>query len=117
MNKKSIGIEIINPYSPDLDSKKIQKNVIYFSKKPWWLWVKETVGYILPTKKQLNSLNSLLVLLTDQISSVPVAFPTILNKQKISADKIEPGIVAHCDFGKHSDGRWPLEWVYKNGTY
>jgi N-acetyl-anhydromuramyl-L-alanine amidase AmpD len=112
LNKRSIGVEIVNPYAP----KNIVADIGYtFCSAKWWTWCpdKNDRRYVLPFKAQLRSL----ALLIDHLCTmhgVPFLFPTIGIRKKVPAAHIAPGIVAHRDFGKHSDGRYPLEFVATN---
>lgn len=115
MNGRSIGIVVLNPYYPSLAN---VLSVEGFAKKSeWWTHCKpkEDKRYFLPTDEQLDSLNLLCFRLC-HLLDIPFDFPTQnLNrkKRKITGWKLRRkpalGIVAHSDFSKHADGRFPLE--------
>lgn len=112
LNGRSIGIEIVNPYAPKIGYKGAKYETI---PAKWWTWCpdKKDRRYILPTKIQFEVLCKLTPWLCDQLD-IPYEFPTWYfskKKRKDFAFNIKPGIVAHRDFGKHADGRYPLEYL------
>jgi hypothetical protein len=126
LNATSIGIEVVNPYAPMLA--KGMKDIEYIPAE-WWTWCPKdpTTGkidkrYVLPTKIQLATLKVIVPFLCEQLG-IPYEFPTKdLNAKQQQVKPVGlmrkmipgPGIVAHRDFAKHSDGRYLLEWLMKN---
>lgn len=115
MNGRSIGIVVMNPYYPALAETLDVKG--HTTPAAWWTHCvpKHDRRYFVPTEKQLDRLN-LLCLRLCHLLHIPFDFPTQnLNrkKRKITGWKLRrkpaPGIVAHSDFSKHADGRFPLE--------
>jgi len=115
LNKTSIGIEVINPYAPML-AKGMNYDTI---PAEWWTWCpdKKDRNYVLPTKKQLETLKILVPFLCKELN-IPYEFPTSnLNRKQRKVKRTGwrkqripgPGVVAHRDFAKHSDGRYLLE--------
>jgi len=120
LNKTSVGIEIVNPYAPMLAKRMLYKSI----PAEWWTWCpdKEDRRYILPTPAQLKTLRVVIPWLCQKLD-IPYIFPTkyLSRKQRqvkragILRRRIpEPGVVAHCDFAKHADGRYPLEYLIKH---
>jgi|GEM_PF-4529670 len=114
-NKTSVGIEIVNPYAPSLV--KPIWGIGDFLSAQWWTWCpdKKDRRYVLPHEAQLKTLRYLIPWLCDYLD-IPYKFPTrhLNNKQrKIKRwwlrRKPGRGVVAHRDFGRHADGRYPLE--------
>ena len=120
LNKTSIGIEVVNPYAPKL-AKGLEFDTI---PAEWWTWCanKEDRRYVLPTKAQLETLLKIVPFLCKRLK-IPYVFPTIgLNEKqrKIKGWRIPPraipgsGVVAHCDFASHADGRYLLEYLIEH---
>ncbi|HSG70970.1 MAG TPA: N-acetylmuramoyl-L-alanine amidase [Planctomycetaceae bacterium] len=116
VNSSSIGIEIINPYSPIYARPPFNR----FIAAKWWTWVPKGSPrqYVLPTPEQMGSLELLVEWLTDLLPEVPLEFPTLeLDHRQRKIDgwrvgaKPPAGIVAHRDFASHADARWPLEFL------
>jgi hypothetical protein len=115
LNGCSVGLEIINPYSP-LYAKPPYTRTISAT---WWTWIPAGAPkqYTLPTEAQLQTLKILVPWLCTNLT-VPQVFPTEkLNKvcPKIKGwnKSVKPasGIVAHSDFSSHADGRYELEYL------
>jgi hypothetical protein len=115
LNGTSIGVEVINPYSPKFDRPPYEKTI----PAEWWTWVPEggVRAYTLPTEAQMAALTALVKWLTSLIPTLPLTFPTLYlssrqqkipNWDKPTSAKPGPGIVAHSDYSSHADGRWPL---------
>ena len=131
LNKTSIGMEVVNPYSP-LYARPPFTNVF---PREWWTWVpsaknedvreilkrkgltKVPKEYVTPTDAQMNAVR-LIVPWICNIVGVPYRFPTkglSKKKRKIDSWNVKPkgrpgpGVVAHRDFASHSDGRYILE--------
>jgi hypothetical protein len=106
LNKWGIGICVINPYYPHLVAGKEGFEII---PSEWWTHGK--YGYVLPTQAQLESFRKVVGFLCPLLE-VPFSFPTKhLNKKKRKVgilERIDPGIVAHGDYSKHTDGRYPM---------
>lgn len=110
LNGSSIGLEVINPYSP------AYANSTYSRVIPaqWWTWVPKgkKKEYTLPTQAQEKALKAFLPWLTKQLG-IPLVLPTINNTDKIKGwdkgAKPPAGIVSHYDYSSHADGRYPLE--------
>ena len=117
LNKTSIGIEVVNPYSPK------------YAKPPWgpedeipaqwWTWVPKGAPrkYLKPTAEQMVVSRILVPWLCD-VLSIPYVFPTAdlgPGNRKIKGWNSKPravpapGVVAHRDFHSHADGRYMLE--------
>lgn len=120
LNKTSIGIEIVNPYAPML----AKRMKVKYMPAQWWTWCpdKEDRRYVLPTPAQLSTLRIMVPFLCDKLG-IPYEFPTKdLNAKKRHVDRVGilrkripgPGVVAHRDFAKHADGRYPLEDLIKH---
>jgi len=117
LNSTSIGIEIVNPYAPSLA--KGVKNVKFLPAE-WWTWcIGGDRRYVCPTDAQLEVLYTLVPWVCRQLE-IPIEFPTRNlgpKKRRVFGwqlrAKPESGIVAHQDFSSHSDGRFPLEYLYK----
>lgn len=114
LNKTSVGIEIVNPFYPS-HSKDDKDRII---DAEWWTHCKPKSDrrYVLPSKEQLNTLDLLIPFLCLELN-IPFEFPTrhLNRKQRKIKNwrfraKPKPGIVAHQDFSKHADGRFPLEY-------
>jgi hypothetical protein len=110
LNSSSIGLEVINPYSPKYASSEYKRTI----PKRWWTWTPAGAkeAYTLPTPAQEETIKKFLPWLAKN-TGVPCRAPTMDNTAKIdgweSKKKPEPGIVAHYDFSTHADGRYPLE--------
>ncbi len=117
LNKTSIGIEVVNPYSPK------------YSKPPWgpddeipaqwWTWCPKGAPkrYVKPTEEQLVVIRILVPWLCN-VLSIPYVFPTAdlgPGKRKIKGWNVKPravpasGVVCHRDYSSHADGRYMLE--------
>jgi hypothetical protein len=114
LNGCSIGIEVVNPYSPLYAKPPFTRTI----PATWWTWVpaKAPRQYTTPTDAQMAALLLLVPWLTQQVPTVPLRYPTsYLNgaEPKIpgwdKGNKPLPGIVAHSDFSSHADGRYELE--------
>lgn len=117
-NPVSVGMEIVNPYRPELASDPHGPVI----PAEWWTWVpkNEKRLYVCPLDIQMNVILALVPWLCDKLG-IPVRFPTSnLNKAKQQITgwrspplgwnaKPGPGIVAHRDFSSHADGRYMLE--------
>lgn len=113
MNRYSIGLEVINPYT----ARKIKPPYTNVIPAKWWTWVPKGAPrkYVTPTDRQLRSLELFMPWLCGVVE-LPYAFPTAdLNaknrrikgwKQKKRPGK---GIIAHRDTSSHADGRYILE--------
>jgi len=126
LNATSIGIEVVNPYAPMLA--KGMKGIETIPAE-WWTWCpkdpatgKIDKSYVLPTTLQLSTLRVIVPFLCHELG-IPYEFPTKdLNAKQpqvkpvglLRKTVIAPGVVAHRDFAKHSDGRYLLEWLIKN---
>ena len=118
LNSTSIGIEVVNPYAPQLA---IGMDVETIAAR-WWTWCpnKEDRRYVLPTEIQLETLSILIPWLCEKLK-IPYQFPThglSSRQRKIKGwrkpplgwrAKPKPGVIAHQDFYKHADGRYLLE--------
>jgi len=125
LNKTSIGIEVINPYAPQIARK---MNVQTIPAK-WWTWCpdKKDRRYVLPSQAQLDALCILVPWLCLKLG-IPYVFPTenlSAAKRKIKGwkrpplgwrAKPGPGVVAHRDFASHADGRYLLEYLLKHSV-
>lgn len=115
LDDQSIGIEVVNPYNPKFAKPPFDEVIT----GDWWTWEPEGGErmYTLPTDAQLRAIPLLSKFLTDNISSLPLAFPTkhlMASNTRIEgwedrAIPASPGIVAHRDFASHADGRYLLE--------
>jgi len=126
LNATAIGIEVVNPYAPMLA--KGMKGIETIPAE-WWTWCpidpatkKKDLRYVLPTNMQLQTLKIIVPFLCEQLG-IPYVFPTKdLNAKQPQVKPAGilrkvipgPGVVAHRDFAKHSDGRYILEWLEKN---
>lgn len=112
MNNKSVGIEVVNPYSPN--KIKTDHNYSYIEAQ-WWTWCpdKNDKRYVLPFPGQIHSAIKLVDYLCDEYG-VKFVFPTEKIRKKLDPAIIGPGVVAHRDFGQHSDGRYILEKIISN---
>jgi hypothetical protein len=112
MNNRGIGVELVNPYAPKFWRKMDGRKTI---PAEWWTWCpdKNDRRYVCPTEDQLIKLVRLVDYLCEKYD-VPFIFPTAKIRKKQIAENVPAGIVAHRDFGKHSDGRYPLEFLIKN---
>lgn len=110
LNGSSVGIEIINPYSPKYASSTFSRTI----PKRWWTWTPKGAKeeYTLPTPAQEKAIKSFIPWMMKQVG-IPLAAPTMDNTSKIDGwedkKKPAPGVVAHYDFSSHADGRYPLE--------
>jgi len=118
LNGRSVGIEVINPYSPKYAKPPFTRTI----PATWWTWVPKGASplYTLPTDAQLKALRALVGWLCNLIPTLPMGFPTKdlnANQKKIAgwdakpAAKPGPGIVAHSDYSSHADGRYELEFL------
>lgn len=118
LNGRSVGIEVINPYSPKYAKPPFTRTI----PATWWTWVPKGASplYTLPTDAQLKALRALVWWLCHLIPTLPMEFPTKdLNakRKKIAGwnakppAKPGPGIVAHSDYSSHADGRYELEFL------
>jgi hypothetical protein len=114
LNSSSIGLEVVNPYSPKWARPPFNR----FIDAKWWTWVPDDAPhqYVLPTGAQQDALEFLVPWVCSLVESLPLSFPTAdldWRQRKITGwrDGAEPapGVVAHRDFSSHADGRWPLE--------
>ena len=118
LNGSSIGIEIVNPYSPLYARPPFTETI----PAEWWTWVPEGGKrlYTLPTPAQRKSLLGLTAWLCQLFPSIPHVLSTKGLKDKIpgydKGAKPEPGIVAHADFSSHADGRWLIEYLTSQGV-
>lgn len=120
LNKRSTGIEFVNPYNPVYVS-----NSEVFGRtisKQWWTWVpnKKDVSkllekkgwksvpneYVLPTDSQLKFLEIFTPWVCEKIG-VPYVFPTIGKRGKERFP--DAGVVPHRAFSNHSDGQYLVE--------
>lgn len=107
LNNVSVGIEIINPYSPLYARPPFTQTI----PAEWWTWVPTGAprAYTVPTSQQVAALKLLVPWLCGTVlPDCPFEFPT----GGLTLDKMKhpgPGVVAHGDFGSHADGRYPLE--------
>jgi len=118
VNKVSVGLEVVNPYRPELAR---EPHGIIVS-APWWCWVPKGAKrlYVTPLPIQLAVTVVLVPWLCDHLG-IPVVFPTrdlgapqprIRGWRKPPlgwSAKPGPGIVAHRDFAGHADGRYLLD--------
>jgi len=117
LNKTSVGVEVVNPYYG------CRVRAPYADTLPAQWWTHQDVrrglvgGYLLPTVAQVRALE-LLVPWVCELTGVPLVFPTAdldadhprIRLWRLGA-KPGPGVVAHRDFARHADGRYPLEVV------
>jgi hypothetical protein len=117
-NPVSVGMEVVNPYRPELASDPHGPIIA----APWWCWVPkgEKRLYCCPTDVQMAVALALVPWLCGQIGVI-TRYPTRdldRKKQQITgwrkpplgwSAKPGPGIVAHRDFASHADGRYLLE--------
>lgn len=123
LNPVSIGMEIVNPYSPVYAGKLFQRT----APAEWWTWVPSMRDpvverivikkgwtavprqYCLPTDAQMNAIRLFVPWVCGQVC-IPYVFPTrdLCAKKRQNA-RPGPGVVAHRDFSTHSDGRYMLE--------
>lgn len=110
LNGSSIGIEVINPYSPKYANKTYQRTI----PGTWWTWSPKGAKdeYTLPTPAQEETIKKFIPWLLKTVG-IPCVAPTMNNTAKIDGwedkKKPQPGVVAHYDFSSHADGRYPLE--------
>jgi len=112
-NKRSVAIEVINPYVPEyLREGSVWDTVI---ENAQWAWKKQ---YVVPTPQQAESLSKLIAWLTTPASGTAVPRNWIgLSGNEMSlgrvpgAKKEAPGIYAHGYYA-HSDGYWPVLYSY-----
>lgn len=123
-NATSVGIEVVNPYAPRLAW---GMKDVSFLEAQWWTWCpdRDDRRYVLPTNAQLEVLLELVPWLCE-VLEIPYVFPTSdLNRKKPRitgwnkpplgwSAKPGPGVVAHQDFSKHGDARYPLEYLIAN---
>jgi len=118
LNNESVGIEIVNPYAPSL-AKLDSGDVPQVIDANWWTWCpdKNDRRYLCPSPAQLSALRMWVPWLCGKLE-IPYEFPTWYldsTQRKIKGWSIgakpDAGVVAHRDFGKHADGRWPLEYL------
>lgn len=116
LNKTSVGIEVVNPYSPK------------YAKPPWgpddeipaqwWTWIPKggPKKYLKPTSEQMVVIRILVPWLCD-VLSIPYVFPTAdlgPRNRKIKGWDSKPravpapGVVCHGSFSGHSDG-WYMQ--------
>lgn len=107
-NATSIGIEIVNPYRPEV-ARDPHGEII---PAQWWTWVPKNKlrTYVTPTAAQMAVLLALVPWLCGKLF-ISYTFPTRdLNAKRPRIDGAVPGgVVAHRDFASHADGRYPLE--------
>ncbi len=118
LNNVSYGMEFVNPYIPRLAKSPWTQTI----PRQWWTWVPKGGKklYVMPTPAQLDAAKIMIPWLCE-MTGVPYAFPTAyLNKKQRRIDNWDrkgnrahpdAGAVAHCDFAKHSDGRFILEML------
>lgn len=122
LNGTSVGIEIVNPYSPRL----AKGMAIETIPAEWWTWCKDgDRRYVLPTQEQLDTLVILVPWLCNYMG-IPYVFSTEKlekKKRKITGwnkppkgwlARPKPGVVAHRDYASHADGRYPLEYLMRH---
>lgn len=121
LNPISIGIEFINPYYPKLGKRAPYEVEIIPAQ--WHTHIAGEKGYVLPTKKQIETACILIPWLCSKLN-IPYTFPTwFLNAKqpRIKGWQLRaqpgPGIVAHRDFAGHSDGRWILERLILDSAF
>jgi len=118
LNGSSIGIEIVNPYSPLYARAPFTETI----PAAWWTWVPEGSkrAYTLPTPAQRKAFRGLTAWLCQLFPSIPYTLPTKNLKHKLDGwdkgAKPSPGIVAHADFASHADGRWLIEYLASQGV-
>ena len=128
LNRYSVGIEVVNPYSPLYVSDSNVFNKVI--KKQWWTWTPsdkmesvrrvlkrkglESVpkGYVTPTDGQMRVLEILVPWICGQIG-VPYNFPVGKSRKKVKWPKA--GVVSHRSFSNHSDGQYILEHLMESG--
>lgn len=130
LNSTSIGMEVVNPYSPLYARAPFTKAI----PREWWTWVpsKKMKGvpellakkgwsavpkqYVLPTPEQMVAARMLVHWICEQCG-IPYRFPTRgldAKKPRIKGWNVKPravtgpGVVAHRDFASHADGRYML---------
>jgi hypothetical protein len=145
-NKFSVGIEVVNPYSPLIDVAPYEPTI----PAEWWTWVPRVSEpgiknrmirrgfkeipreYCIPHTIQLETLSVLIPWLCGELG-IPYVFPSIdrgpkklfkLDKsgcrtgtQKVVGKNLESGIFAHTDFSGHADGRYLLEHLYLSTVF
>jgi len=115
LNGVSVGIEIVNPYMPEIARKPFGATI----PKEWWCWAPKgkKQEYVLPMPCQIAALKLLVPWLCD-VLKIPYVFPTAdldAKHSRIPGWNAKPaahpglGVVAHRDFGPHSDARYELE--------
>jgi len=131
LNPTSIGMEVVNPYSPLYAKEPFTKTI----PSEWWTWVPSRrmrgvsdllakkgwsdvpKQYVLPTLEQMAAARMLVPWICEQCG-IPYRFPTRgLSARKSRIDGWNsrsravpgPGVVAHRDFASHADGRYMLE--------
>lgn len=123
LNNTSIGIEVVNPYAPNL----ARGMGAHFMPAEWWTWcIDGDRRYVLPTQAQLDALAIAVPWLCGRLN-IPYTFPTAdLNRKKRKVRgwrhplkggwraKPKSGVVAHRDFAKHADGRYLLEHLMEH---
>lgn len=118
LNGTSLGIEIVNPYSPLYAKPPFTETI----PAEWWTWVPQSGKklYTLPTRAQRKALLGLVGWLCQLFPTIPHVLPTKDLKGKIAlwdkGSKPAPGIVAHADFSSHADGRWLIEYLASHGV-
>lgn len=127
LNKMSLGMEVVNPYSPIYVRDKDEE--LWYKRIPrqWWTWkpsafsedVKKILKrkgwskvpnqYVCPTDDQMASVRIFVPWVVEQIGLFPYEFPTENTRKKVKFPG--PGVVAHRDLASHSDGRYMLEML------
>ena len=118
LNKRSVGICVLNPYYPRLVNTKEEREYFEIIPAKWWTHCspKSDRRYSKPTEAQIETLEKLIPFLCT-VLDIPCTYPTKhLNRRqrKIKNWRIPyvypgPGIVAHGDYSRHADGRYLLE--------
>lgn len=132
VNKRSIGIEVVNPYSPVYDAQPYEKTI----PAEWWTWVPSEKSvelvlkkkgwtsvpkaYCVPTDIQMRIMRVLPRWLCSVVG-IPYVFPTQgfgpkkigrSGVMKVDPKKLGAGVACHRDFANHADGRYLLEALF-----
>ena len=129
LNSRSIGMEVVNPYSPIYVRDRDEELWVKRIPRQWWTWkpsafsedIKKILKrkglkkvpnqYVCPTDDQMESARIFIPWVVKKIGLFPYEFPTENTRKKVKFPG--PGVVAHRDLASHSDGRYMLEMLIR----